>query len=164
LAGDRLDSSGLSVQLGRDTAQLKLAARNLFGRVPVVTADVTAPRLSIEALLGGGGAAASAASPQPAAGADAPGFDLPLQISGNVRIGETAWQGLAVNNLATDYALRDNRLTLGAMTGQVAGGSFRNSARIDLGVPGLAYTATIDLQGVEAEPLLRRLRRRRPGS
>jgi AsmA protein len=155
LAGDRLDSTGLSVQLGRDTAQLKLAARDLFGRVPVVTADVAAPRLPIEVLLGSSVAGAPAAAPPPAAGADAPGLDLPLQISGNVRIGETAWQGLTVNNLAADYALRDNQLTLGAMTGQVAGGSFRNTARIDLGKPGLAYVASLDLQGVQAEPLLK---------
>ena len=156
LAGDRLDSSGLSVRLGGDTAQLMLTARNLFSRLPVVTADVTASRFQLEPLLGGGSAAVAAAPKPPAATpAAAKPVDLPLQVSGLVRIGETGWQGLAVKDLVAGYTLRDNQLTINPLTGQVAGGSLRSTARVDLAKPGLAYTVTIDLQGAQPEPLLR---------
>lgn len=164
LAADQLASEGLAVRLGGNVAQLKLTARNLFGKPIVATADVTAQRFQIEPLLGSGAApAASAGQPAqsdssvqstpPARSAAAP-TDLPLHASGTVRIGETSWKGLAIRDLLAEYALRDNVLIVSSMTGKVAGGSFNNRARVDLGRPELAYDTTLSLQGVQADALL----------
>ncbi|NJC87366.1 MAG: DUF748 domain-containing protein, partial [Desulfuromonas sp.] len=59
LTGDQLVSEGLAVRLGGNVAQLKVTARNLFGKPMGVTADVTAQRFQMEPLLQGGGAAAT---------------------------------------------------------------------------------------------------------
>ncbi len=158
-AGDQLVTEGLSVRLGTDTAQLKGTARNLFGKPVVATLDLSAGRFQLEALLQGGGAAASAtgkgAAPTSGAQVGEVGpFDLPLQVNGTIRLGETSWKGLAVRDFIADYALRDNHLTVSRMTGKVAGGAFSNTARIDLSQPGLVYTANLSMQGVQADALL----------
>lgn len=166
LSGDRLTSEGLQVRLGGDSAQLDVSARNLFGKPLQVAADVTARRLLIEPLLAGGAAAkpagggqagtdaAGAAGAKPAAAGEVGPFDLPVQAAGTIRIGETVWKGLAVRNFVAEYDLRDNQLKIVRMTGNFAGGSFTNTAHIDLRQPGLGYDATVSLQGVEAQSLL----------
>ena len=40
------------------------------------------------------------------------------------------------------------------MEGKVAGGTFSNTARVDLGKKGLAYSANLNLQTIQADPLL----------
>ena len=166
LSGDRLTSEGLQMRIGGDSAQLDISARNLFGKPLQVAADVTARRLLIEPLLAGGAGSTPAAGSQaatgaagtagkkPVAGGEVGPFDLPVQAAGTIRIGETVWKGLSVKNFVAEYDLRDNQLKIARMTGNFAGGTFANTARVDLRQPGLAYDATVSLQGVEAQSLL----------
>jgi len=159
LASEQMVSEGLTVTLGDNRANLKVTGRNLFDRPLVVTADVTAPRFLIEPLLQGSGAAAVAAgSGQPSGAAAKPDvvgpFDWPVQASGTVRVGEAIWKGMSIRDFQVDYLLRDNQLTISRMAGSTAGGSFSNTARVDLRQPGLVYGATINLQSFQADPLL----------
>ncbi len=155
-AGERLVTEGLSVRLAGNTAQIKASLRGLFGEALIATLDIDSPRFQIEPLLQGGGAAAAATGKEqapPPAGELGP-FDLPLQASGTIRIGKTAWKGLQIRALRVDYVLRDNLLTISRLAGQVAGGAFSNAVRLDLRQPGLAYSADLDVQGVQADALL----------
>lgn len=152
VTGDRLATEGLIMRLGGNTAQLRVTAANLFGKPVNVTADLTAQRFLIEPLLQGGGAAAPPGTAESRTGAAAE--PPPLQAAGTVRIGETTWKGLSVRDFVAEYALRDAQLTVGRMTGGIAGGSFSNTARIDLRPAQPAYTAELSLQGVQADPLL----------
>ncbi len=157
LTGDRLRSEQLILGLGDNTAELQLAASNLFDTPFVVRADLTSKRFALDPLLHGG--AASAAAGKPADGGEPSDthlgpFDLPVRAEGEVRIGETLWKGLVIRDFAADYVLRDNVLTVSRMDGQVAGGAFKNKARVDLGREGLAYSADLDLSAIQVDPLM----------
>ncbi|MCM2263637.1 MAG: AsmA family protein [Desulfuromonadales bacterium] len=164
LTGDQLQTDALNVRLGDDSAQLKMNIRNLFARPLIINADLTAARFPIEALMGGaagstvnagGGQVSSGAAGQaPAVGKEIGPIDLPVQASGAIRIGEGGWRGLTVKNFLADYELRDNQLNIRRMTGNFAGGSFSNTARVDLRQPGLAYETAVNLQGVDMQSLL----------
>lgn len=155
LAGDQLVSEGLQVLLAGNAAALDVKARNLFGEPIVASVNVTARRFLLEPLLQGGGAAAApAATPTTPDGAAAAVPGLPLQASGTLRIDEALWKGLTIREFVAEYALRDNQLTVGRMTGRAAGGSFSNTARVDLRTPELSYDTTLSLQGVQADTLI----------
>ncbi len=167
LTGGQLVSEGLQVGLGENHADIDLSVDNVFAKTKVARADVRSDRFLLDPLLkGGAGAAAAAGGTQTddkARAAKAPAtkdtaelgpFDIPLQATGNVNIGETVWKGLAVKDFVAQYELKNNILTLKRMDGQVAGGSFSNTARVDLGKKGLAYTARLGLKSIMADPLL----------
>ena len=158
IAGDQLGSKGLVVRLAGNSARLDITASNLFGKPLIARVDVTAQRFLFEPVVQGAAATATSATAttattSPPAGTVGP-FDLPVQASGTLRLGETAWKGLTIRDMQAEYALRDNQLTIGRMTGRVAEGSFVNTARIDLRRAGLGYAATLEVQGVQVEPLL----------
>lgn len=164
LSGDQLQTDALNVRLGDDSAQLKMHLRNLFAKPLIINADLTAARFPIEALMGGaagspakaGGdqVSSGAAGKAPVAGKEIGPIDLPVQASGTIRIGEGGWRGLTVKNFLADYELRDNQLNVRRMTGNFAGGSFSNTARVDLRQPGLRYETAVTLQGVDMQSLL----------
>ena len=81
-------------------------------------------------------------------------FNLPLHATGTIKVAETIWKGLAIKDFLAQYELKDNILNLTRMDGRVAGGSFSNTARIDLGRKGLSYSATVGLKAIQADPLL----------
>jgi AsmA protein len=169
LSGDRLESTGLQLRLGDNTADLKLVASQLFAPVKVVNLDVSSERFQLDPLLKGGGASAAATDVDTARAAVAeteePGpFDLPLVASGGLRIARAEWHGLSVDDFKARYQLKDNVFTLSALEGLLAGGSFDNSARVDLARKGLAYSGKIAIKGVQADPLITALVPKATGS
>lgn len=162
LTGGQLVSENLHVTLGENRADIALKVNDLFAKTLVVQADVTSDRFLLDSLMQGGAGAVAAAGGE--AGDDKPGassataelgpFDLPLQAAGKVTIGETVWKGLAVRDFIAQYELKNNTFSLNRMDGQVAGGSFSSTARVDLGKKGLAYTARLGLKSIMADPLL----------
>lgn len=81
-------------------------------------------------------------------------MDLPLTADGTVRIAQTTYKGLAMENFELDYRLEKNILTISKMTGKAAGGVFEQTARIDLGKPGLGYDSQVSIKALQAEPFL----------
>ena len=169
LSGDQLAADALTLRVGSDTARIKLLVRSLYSKPFVITADLEAPRFPVELLAGGVSRVPASAAVTTGGGEKSPSsvasgtlvparetgpFDLPVQASGTIRIGEGGWKGLTIRNFLTDYELRDNRLTIRRMTGDFAGGSFSNTARVDLNQPGLAYETVVNLKGVEMQNLL----------
>ena len=158
LEGDSLKSEGLTLGLGENRADLALTATNLFGTPIVVRADVSSKKFLLDPLLQGGAAAAgagdAAAAETSSTGGELGPFDLPVRAAGDIRIGETLWQGLRIDDFVASYQLRDNVLTISSMDGQMAEGKFHNTAKVDLAKKGLVYSADLDLKAIQADPLV----------
>ena len=158
LTGDQLTSRDLVVVAGDNRARVDLSARNLFGQPIIVNHAVSSERFSIDALLPGSAAPAAAAAPS-AAVKDQPAeeigpIELPLTVNGTVKIAETVYKGLAVNDFDLAYKLVNNVLTVEKMTGRMVGGTFSQTARVDLGRKGLGYQTRINLQSLQADPFV----------
>lgn len=160
VTGDQVSSEGLHLRLGDNQADIDLKASHLFAKPIIVKADISSDRFLLEPLLGGSAGAAVASDQnkgvvkgnQPADGIGP--FDIPLHATGTITVAEALWKGLAINNFLAQYELKDNVLNLSRIDGQVAGGAFSNSARVDLGKKGLAYSARLGLKAIQADPLL----------
>ena len=162
LADGQLVSEGLEMRAAENLARISMTASNLFGKPIMVRTDVSSEEFQLEPLLGASGAAAAATSTPPATSAPAASpkgeelgpFDLPVQAEGTIRVGKALYKGLAISDFNVNYQLKNNILTVSRMTGGVAGGTFANTARVDLGTRGLAYSAEIGVKAVQADPLL----------
>lgn len=162
LTDDRLVSQDLVLDAAGSRASLDLTAENLFGTPIITTQKISAERFDIDALFatstaGGRSAGSKKSAPQqeklkPAE--EIGPFDLPVRADGTVNIARAVYKGLMINDLHCVYRLADNVLTVEKMTGSVAGGSFSQSGRVDLGRSGLAYQSTLSVQGLQADPVL----------
>ncbi|MDO3376566.1 AsmA family protein [Geoalkalibacter halelectricus] len=159
LDGDRLESQDLVMRAAGNQARIDLKASNLFGEPIVVSQHISADRFDLDALLQAAAGPAAATAREPAPQATAPAeeigpFDLPLRADGTVKIGQTVYKGLTINDFDLAYRLVDNILTLEKMTGRVVGGTFNQTARVDLGREGLAYQGKVNLQSLQADPFV----------
>ncbi|WP_305046314.1 AsmA family protein [Geoalkalibacter sp.] len=158
LQGDQLASQDLTVRAGDNRAQVDLKASNLFGKPIKATTHVVSERFDLDALLATGAAPAAAgmpgsAAPQKAAEEIGP-FDIPLTAEGTVKIAQALYKGMNVSDFDLAYRLINNVLTVDKMTGRVVGGTFNQTARIDLGRKGLDYQSKINLQALQADPFV----------
>jgi len=71
-----------------------------------------------------------------------------------MRIGTLLSHGLAVEGFTLGWRLQENVLTLESLKGNVAGGSFSDTARVDLGVKGFSYRTSLEVKGVQADKLV----------
>lgn len=165
LDGDQLVSKDLQLRLGDNNASIDFQANNIFSKPITVRADIVSKRFLLEPLLqGSAGPVVATDQGQGKAGqgkANESGstdeigpFDLPLQVSGSIKIAETVWKGLVINDFLAQYELKKNIFNLIQMEGKVAGGTFSNTARVDLGKKGLAYSANLGLKTIQADPLV----------
>lgn len=164
LKGDTLTAKDLQLRAGENSASIDFLAKNLFGKPISLSSQIRSERFLLDPLLktgAGAGAAAGAAADEPSSSSEAQAggelgpFDLPLSAEGTVRIAQTIYKGLALENFQLDYRLEKNILTISKMTGRAAGGGFAQTARIDLGKPGLGYDSQVSIQALQAEPFLK---------
>ncbi len=165
LRGDLLKVKGMSVALGKDKATVDLTVNDLMAKPLVISNRITSDRLDIDALLaaiqkGGKGAGAGKAA-HPAgkkapsgAGTEIGPIHLPLTVDGSLAVGQAIYHGLTVNHFDAAYRLENNILTIHKMTGEVAGGKFSNSGRLDLAQKGLSYSGKVSLAGVKTNPVI----------
>ena len=165
LKGDSLSAQQLELKMGDTTAALDLKVSNLFGKPLRIENSLTADRLLLDPLLQGAGAKESAGSTGAETGTstkvadkdkggDIGPFDLPLDVVGEARIAQTVYRGMKIENMLAKYRLQNNIFTLETLTGKVAGGTFTESAVIDLGQKGLGYDSVFRLQGAQVNPLV----------
>jgi len=159
-SGEKISSEGLQLRLGDNNADINLEASHLFSRPVMVRADISSDRFLLEPLLQGSAGSVIATDQNKSdekerrSAREIGPFDIPLYATGSINISEAVWKDLVVKNFLAEYVLKDNVLNLTRMDGQVAGGSFSNRARVDLGKKGLAYSAEVDLKTIQANPLL----------
>ncbi len=161
LSGNRLISQDLVLTTAGSQAAIDLSAENLFSTPIKTTQRIKAERFDLDALLQPSTTETRDSAAQKAsvpAGTNAPAeigpFDLNIAADGTVTIARAVFRGLPINDFTCIYRLTDNILTIKKMSGNLAGGSFAQNARIDLGRPGLAYQSTLTLQGLQADPVL----------
>lgn len=159
LRGDALSSRDLTLASGGNRAAVDLMAANLFGKPVSVAARITADRFDLDPLLkksgAGAGAGEGATGAAPAKAPEEVGpFDLPLRADATVRIGQTLYKGLAIEKFDLHGLLEKNVLTVDRLTGKAAGGSFNQTARVDLAQRGLAYATRLAVKGVQADSLV----------
>jgi AsmA protein len=158
IKGDSLLTENLVLVAGDNRLQLDCEAHSITKLPVVAVANVRSDRLLIDQFLPAkpsssgstptGSPAVSLPSPKPKP------LDLPITLSGTATIKQALYRGLVIDGLQARYRLEKNILQIEELTGQVAGGTFRETARIDLGHPGFAYRAQLSTRGVQADPLL----------
>ncbi|MDY6848194.1 MAG: AsmA family protein [Thermodesulfobacteriota bacterium] len=164
IEGDRLNSRDLFMKIGDNRADIALQAENLFGTPIRVKNSVTSERFLIDPLLAGPAAAAAPAdgtagraeqTSEGRAPAEEIGpFDIPVRAEGTVQIAEALYKGLSINNFDMAYRLVDNVFTIDKMAGEMAGGTFNSTARVDLRQKGLAYQTNIDVERFGADSFM----------
>ncbi len=151
---DSVRSENLQMQLGENRAAIDLQMENLLGEIIRVRSNVRAERFALDPLLQGS-AAPVAATGQPAAEKDTFPLALPIEAEGNVTIGETVYKGLSIRDFDLSYRLQKNILTVQRLNGKVANGTFAITGNADLGKKLPTSSVRLNLQGIEADPLLR---------
>ncbi|PLX90866.1 MAG: hypothetical protein C0614_00195 [Desulfuromonas sp.] len=159
---DRLISRDLHLRMGDNAARITLEVSSLFDPPLSVRADLDSERFLLDPLVHGSAGAIESAdvanessTERQSAESDGIGpFDLPLQASGRLRIGETQWKGVMVRDFSAEYALKNNLLTISRMGGQVADGTFSSNSSVDLATKGLAYDTSVSFESVTVGSLL----------
>lgn len=159
LAKDTLHGRKLNLVLGEDRALLDLTAENLLGKPIRVTSGLTADRLQLDKLLGGasgkkGTTNADTETKAKTAKRKLGPYNFPITALGSLHVGQAVWRNTLIENLTARYQLKNNIFTLEQLTGKTAGGTFSETARIDLTKPGLAYKTHIQTSAIQADPLL----------
>lgn len=158
IKGDSLLTEDLVLVVGDNRLQLDCEASSITKLPLVAVANVRSDHVIIDQLL----PKESSSSDEPSIGSTGeaspttqPGpLDLPVTLSGTVKIKQAFYQGLPIEGLQASYRLENNLLKVEDLVGQVAGGSFKNESSIDLGRPGFAYRAQLSTLGVQTDPLL----------
>jgi AsmA protein len=156
-------SEGLQVRLGDNVADINIEAKKLYSKPINLKADISSQRFQLEPLLQASAGSVVATNQNEGNSGSSKGnsppeelgpFDIPLYAVGTITVAETVWKGLAIKDFVAQYELKDNVFRLIRMDGQVAGGGFSNSARVDLGKKGLIYSADLGLKGIQSDPLI----------
>lgn len=154
LKGTTLSSSNMTVTLGQNKLQARFTVSNIDAKPVVVTSDIQADRFDIDPFLTKGKSSAAQGGQPPTEKPEPGPMHLPVRASGTAQIGQTAYKGLPITKLFLKYRLVDDVLTVEDLRGNVAGGSFGSTARVDLGKKGFIYSSQLKIQGVQAEPVV----------
>ncbi len=146
-------SRDLAVDLGKNRLTIQLKTSPLDKRPIGVDLSATGDSIDLDAAAEPGKAGKEAARPAPAAGKETGPLNLPVTAGGSVRIGALKYHGLTISQLSLRYRLADNNLNVDDFKGSVAGGTFADSARINLAVPGISYATRLSLTGVRVDRL-----------
>ncbi|WP_243373601.1 AsmA family protein [Geotalea sp. SG265] len=150
LKGRELSSRDLVLVMGSNTLKLAFTVADLLGKPLSLTSSVSADRFDLDPFLRKSPKKAGAAEEKPEPGP----MNLPVRAVGSIQLGQTSLKGLPVTGLSVKYRLAENVLSIDELKGNVAGGSFNDTARIDLGRKGFAYTTALSVAGVKAETLV----------
>ncbi len=170
LKGTFLTSENLKLQIGENQAVVNFRADNFAKRPIVISSNISANRFNLDPLLKNTDVSKGTVAKQQEKGETEPGrslpsekpprtepgpLDLPLKADGEVRIGQTLYRGLMIEDLHISYRLENNILRVETFTGKVAGGSFDKRALVDLGKKGFDYSAELSLSRIQAGPLIK---------
>ena len=153
LKGGGLSSQDLVLSSGENKLQVAFNVANLAAKPMVVTSSVKAERFDLDPFLKKDAKAAAPAADRPVKPEPGP-LKIPVRATGTMELGQTSYKGLPITKLLLKYRLIDNVFTVDQMSGNVAGGSFSDTARIDLNQNGFAYTTRLKVQGVQANPVV----------
>ena len=153
LKGDSASSGNLELVAGPNKAQITFSVSNLLSKPISISSTIKADRFDLDPFLKKGAKGAPAAAPTAAKPEPGP-LSLPVRASGTAQLGQTSYKGLPITQLILKYRLTDNILVIEQLSGNVAGGSFSDTARLDLNRKGFEYSSRLKVQGVQADPVV----------
>lgn len=160
LQGKGLKAEKLQLALGEDSAFIDLRIPDIFADPIEITSSMAADRFLVDPLLekkkptgAGGNIASTPGSPPAEVSQEVGPFDLPIKADGEMRIKQAIYQGMPIDNLLLRYRLEKNLLTVETLSGQVAGGAFKQSGTVDLSRKGLAYEGRVELTSLALDTL-----------
>lgn len=159
LQGKGLKAEKLQLALGEDSAFIDLRIPDIFADPIEITSSMAADRFLVDPLLekkttgAGGNIASTPGSPPAEVSQEVGPFDLPIKADGEMRIKQAIYQGMPIDNLLLRYRLEKNLLTVETLSGQVAGGAFKQSGTVDLSRKDLAYEGRVELTSLALDTL-----------
>jgi AsmA protein len=162
LEGKGLKAEKLRLAIGEDSAFIDLRIPDIFADPIEITSSMAADRFRVDPLLerkkpavAGGNKASTPGSPPAEVSQEIGPFDLPIKAAGEIRIKQAVYQAMLIDNLLLRYRLEKNLLTVETLSGQVAGGAFKQSGTVDLSRKGLAYEGRVELTSLALDTLTR---------
>jgi len=160
LAGQKLSAAGLRLAAGDNQATVDIGIANILSRPLQLHTAVQADSIDLD-LLGTSEQSSPGAPSDTPAGTDsaAPAeevgpFDWPIDGEGSAQIKQLKTHGITSEDVEFHYYLKNNILTIDRLAAKVGGGSFSQTARIDLTKKGLGYQSELNLENVQAAQLL----------
>jgi AsmA protein len=155
LSNGALSSHDFAIALGKDRLAIEMKTSPLDEKPIKVVLSATSDSLKLDTVLATKKAKATVQPSPPHAADTEPGaFKLPLFASGGIRVKTATYKGLVISGLSLRYQLAENVLDILDLKGNMAGGNFTDSARIDLATPGFSYSTRLSLQGVQVDRLV----------
>jgi len=155
IAERALVSRDLAFELGKNRLGLVVKTSPLDRKPLAVELSASSDSLDLDSMFPPKKGTGPISPPAPGRGGAGPGpVKLPLSMGGSVSVKNAVYKGLALSGLSLRYRLSDNILRIDDFRGSTAGGSFVDTARVNLATPGFSYSTTLSLQGVQAEKLV----------
>jgi AsmA protein len=170
LSGALLLSSGsivsrdLAIDLGKNRLSLQLKTSPLDKKPLAIQLSANSGSIDLDAVAAPGKVEKGALHPAPSAGKEAGPLNLPVTAGGSVRVGALRYRGLTISGLSLRYQLANNMLHVDELNGSTAGGTFSDSTRVNLAVPGFSYTTRLSLTGVHVDRLAKAFAPKAAGS
>lgn len=155
------ESEQLVLSIADQQVNLDFKANNLLSEIITGEFNISAEQLDLNQILPGtsasdkgSGPAAVAVERQASFAEEIGPFDLPLDMSGSLRVGKLLYKQLNLDHVRADLTLKDNHLQIKQLRSKVAGGEFSAATDVDLGVKGLQYQGQMKLDQSKLLPLV----------
>lgn len=153
LSSGSLVSRDLAVELGKNRFSLQLKTSPLDKRPFGIELSANSGAIDLDAVAAPGKVDKGAVRSSPSGGKEAGPLNLPVTVNGSVRVGALKYHGLTISELSLRYQLANNNFSVNELKGNVAGGTFTDSTKVSLAVPGFSYTTRLSLMGVQVDKL-----------
>jgi len=160
LTEQNLSAAGLRLAAGDNQANVDFSIANILSSPLKLHTAVQADSIDLD-LLGSTGQRSPGAPGDTPAGTDSATpedevgpFDWPLDGEGSAQIKQLKMHGITSEDVELHYYLKNNILTIDRLAAKLGGGSFSQTARIDLAKKGLAYQSELKFESVQAAQLL----------
>lgn len=159
LGKDSLESKGLTLTVKEQKLAIGLKAVNLLAKPITLSVAISGDTLDLNKLVpakpkAAATPAAASAAPKAVAKPEPGPLKLPLKADGTVTLNSLLFRTLTISKPSLAWRLSDNILTVDSLKGGLAGGSFSDTARVNLGVKGFSYSTQLTVQGVQADQLV----------
>jgi hypothetical protein len=154
LSDGRLNSRDFSVTVGKNRLAILMTTSSL-GKKPLrVQLSARTNFLDLDVLRPTRRSGAKAlSSPTHAGGTKTPPLGIPVEITGTFHAGTVILRGLAISKLSIRYVIADNILSVEDLRGGLTGGTFTDTARINLAARGFPFTTRLNLHGIRSDTL-----------
>jgi AsmA protein len=159
---EKMLKSRLNLKVNGNIFEIQGDVKDIFKKPIQVSSKISSDRLDLDSLIVAGGnkskGQASTAVPaeqnRKTSAVEIGPYDIPLNAKGDILFDFLIVNGLNISNLNCNYTLSENKLRINKLTGQIAEGKFFSDSKIDLGVKGLKYSLSADVDRVKIEQIL----------